>query len=104
MASSLDDVISQMQQVGIDVPARVDLAQAFQRYLRWRPSCEKKAKKSAWARLFEYRSPRGRIYITGAYGYRGDTWQVEATSTDWTPAERAEWLEQRKAAAKAAEL
>lgn len=103
MAASLDDVIAQMRQVDLDVPPKVDLAAAFRGYLRWRPSCEKKAKKSAWARLFEYRSPKGRTYITGAYGYRGDKWEVEATATDWTPAERAEWLEQRKAAAKAAE-
>jgi putative DNA primase/helicase len=103
MASSLDDVIDQMRQVGLDVPASVDLSAALKGYLRWRPSCEKKAKKSAWARLFEYTSPKGRVYITGAYGWRGDKWEVEATATDWTPAERAEWMEQRKAAAKAAE-
>jgi len=104
MANSLDDVASQMKQVGIDVPPSVDLAKAFTKYLRWRPSCEKKPKKSAWARLFEYKSPKtGRVYITGAYGLRGDSWQVEATSQDWSPAERAEWLGQRKAAARQAD-
>jgi putative DNA primase/helicase len=64
---------------------------------------EKKVKKTAWARLFEYTSSKGRVFITGAYGLRGDAWEVEATSQDWTPSERAEWMEQRKAAAKAAE-
>jgi len=105
VASNLSDVIQQMLQVGIDVPANVDLHKAFAGYLRWRPSAEKKAKKTAWARLFEYVSPKsGRVYITGAYGLRGDRWEVEATSHEWTVAERAEWQEQRKAAAKAAEV
>jgi putative DNA primase/helicase len=103
VAGSLDDVVTQMLQHGIDVPARVDLAQAFAGVIRWRPSSEKKVKKTAWARLFEYRAPSGKVYITGAYGLRGDQWQVESTSREWTVAERAEWAEQRKAAAKAAE-
>ena len=103
MAGSLEEVIRQMQARGIDVPPRVDLSKAFDTYHRWRPSCEPKAKKSAWARLFEYRSDKGRIFITGAYGWRGDTFEVEASATDWSPAERAEWQEQRKAAQKAAE-
>jgi putative DNA primase/helicase len=103
MANSLDEVRQQMAARGLDVPDRCDLSKAFDGYYRWRPSAETKAKKSAWARLFEYRSAKGKIYITGAYGWRGDQWEVEATTTEWTPAERAEWLEQRKAAAKAAE-
>lgn len=104
MAHSLDDVIRQMAQYDIDVPARVDLAKAFKGYLRWRPSSETKSKKTAWARLFEYRSEKtSRIYITGKFGVRGDAWEVEATPTDWSPAERAEWLEQRKEAERAAE-
>lgn len=102
MAKSLDDVIHQMAQVGLDVPARVDLAKAFANYLRWRPSCEKKQKKSAWARLFEYKAPSGKVYITGSFGWRDQTWKVEATATDWTPAERAEYIERMKAAEKAA--
>lgn len=103
MANSLDDVIAQMRQYGVEPTDRCDLSAAFTKYYRWRPKCETKAKKSAWARLFEYRSPNGKLFITGAFGWRNDTWEVEATPTDWTPAERAEWIQLRKAAAKAAE-
>lgn len=103
MAHSLDDVVRQMMQVGLDLPPRCSLEKAFAGYYRWRPACEPKPRKSAWARLFEYRSPGGRIFISGRFGWRGDSWPVEATATDWTPAERAEWLEQRKAAERAAD-
>lgn len=103
MADSLDEVRQQMLARGLDVPDRCDLSKAFAGYYRWKPAAEPKAKKSAWARLFEYTSPNGRVYITGAYGWRGDQWEVEATTTEWSPAERAEWMEQRKAAARAAE-
>lgn len=103
MANSLEEVRQQMLSRGLDVPDRCDLSKAFDGYYRWKPAAEPKAKKSAWARLFEYKSPKGRVYITGAYGWRGDQWEVEATTTEWSPAERAEWLEQRKAAQKAAE-
>lgn len=90
-------------QVGLDLPPRCDLQRAFTGYYRWRPACEPKAKKSAWARLHEYRSNSGRLFITGSFGWRGDVHKVEPSSTAWTPAERAEWLEQRKAAERAAE-
>lgn len=103
MASSLDDVIRQIEQAGVDVPARCDLSKAFTNYYRWKPACETKSKKSAWARLFEYKTDAGKIFITGTFGWRGDQWTVEATATEWSPAERAQWLEQKKAAAKAAE-
>ena len=101
MANSLDDVIEQIQRAGFDVPPRCDLSKAFAGYYRWRPSCELKVKKSAWARLFEYRTNDGRTFITGAFGWRGDTWQVEASSKEWSPAERAAWVEAKKAAQKA---
>lgn len=103
MAQSLDDVVRQMAAVGIEVPPSVDLNTAFSRYIRWRPSTKDK-KKSAWARLFEYVSPKsGKRYITGVFGVRGDKWDVEASQSDWSPAERAAELEARKAAEKAAE-
>jgi putative DNA primase/helicase len=95
--------MQQMARFGIDVPPRADLSKAFDGYYRWRPSAESKAKKSAWARLYEFRTDNGRSFISGAFGWRGDTWQVEATPTAWTPAERAQWQEQRKAAARAEE-
>lgn len=104
MAASLDDVVTQMLRVGIDVPARVDLSLAFDKVIRWRPAAEKKVKKTAWARLFEYKAPSGKLYVTGAFGLRADQWQVETSNRDWTTAERAEWAEQRKAVAKAVEV
>ena len=102
MANSLDDVIDQMRSVGISPPD--DLKPALSKYLRWRPDCERaKAKKSAWARLFEWQSPKSnRIYITGTFGWRGDQYTVEASTKDWSPEERAAELEARKAAEKAA--
>lgn len=87
---------------GINVPPGTDLAAAFHRVLRFRPDGDRRAKKSAWVRLYEYRSDAGRVYVTGAYGNRADTYTVEATKADWSPAERAAWLEARKAAERAA--
>lgn len=103
MANSLDDVIDQLRSVGLSAPDNLD--KAFSTYLRWKPDCEKKkGKKSAWMRLFEWTSPTTqRRYISGAYGWRGDTWNIEASTREWSPAERAAEMEARKAAAKAAE-
>lgn len=102
MANSLDDVIQQLREVGLDAPRNLD--RAFTGYVRWRPSDEKKHKKSAWIRLYEYRSPKTqRIYITGAYGWRGEQWEIRPADKDWTPAERAAALEERKAAQKEAD-
>lgn len=105
MAKDLADVIQQMASHGINLPAREDLGKAFAGYLRFRPEGARGSKKSAWVRLFEYRSASsGQVYITGAFGNRGDTFTVEATSTDWSPAERAAWLEHKKAAEKQAAI
>lgn len=101
MATSLADVADQMRGVGLSPPD--DLAKALTGFLRWRPADERKTKKSAWARLFEWRSPKtDRVYITGTFGWRGDKWQVESSTRDWSPEERAAELEARKAAEKAA--
>ncbi len=101
MANSLHDVIQQMAQRGLSVPPNVDLARAFSSYVRFRPEGEKRNKKSAWVRLFEWRSAAGRVYISGAFGNRSDTWNVEATDAGWSPADRQAHDEARKAAAKA---
>lgn len=104
MARDLDDVLRQMAAHGVRPPEGTDLDKAFRTYVRFRPDGEKRAKKSGWVRLFEYTSPTTkRVYVTGAYGWRGDTWQVEASDVDWSPAERAQWVEARKAAAKVAD-
>ena len=102
MANSLDDVIDQLRSVGLSAPDNLD--KAFSTYLRWKPDCERKPKKSAWIRLFEWSSPTtSRRYISGAYGWRGDTWNIEANTREWSPVERAAEMDARKAAAKAAE-
>lgn len=104
MAKDLNDVIAQMAAHGIHLPHSVDLGKAFAAYLRFRPDGEKRPKKSAWVRLFEYRSPTSnRTYITGAFGNRGEQWDVESSRGDWSPAERAAEMAARQAATKAAE-
>lgn len=102
MAKDLDDVMRQMAAHGIHLPARVDLNAAFRTYLRFRPEGAKSPKKSAWVRLYEFKADSGRVYISGAYGNRGDTFTVEASDSTWSPAERAAWLEHRKEAERAA--
>lgn len=92
-----------MQQVGIEVPHSLDLSKAFAKLQRFKPANQKSAKKSAWVRLHEFRAKSGKVYISGAFGWRGDQWKVEASSREWTHAERQEWAEQQRAAAKAAE-
>jgi putative DNA primase/helicase len=103
MANDIDDVMRQMREAGIEPPTGLD--RAFKGYYRWKPSGEKKNKKSAWARLYEYKSQKsGRTYITGAFGIRQEVYDIRPSDQDWTPAERAAAMEERKAAQKAAEL
>lgn len=101
MATSIDDVIAQMRAVGIEPPASFD--RAYSRVHRWKPQGEKGTKKAAWVRLYEYRSPAGRTYISGAFGIRNEVYKIEQSDHNWSPAERAAAAEERKAAAKAAE-
>lgn len=101
MANSLEDVIDQMRAVGLSAPD--NLALAFDRYLRWRPADERKSKKSAWCRLIKWTSTKtGREYVTGHFGWRGEKWPVEASTSDWSPEERAAELEARKEAERTA--
>lgn len=102
MAANLDDVMRQMAAHGIHLPASADLQAAFRTYLRFRPEGAKSPKKSAWVRLYEFKANNGRVYISGAFGNRGDTFTVEASDTTWSPADRAAWLEHRKEAERAA--
>lgn len=103
MANNLDDVYRQMAERGIRPPSDLDLHMALRGYLRFQPEGEKRRKKSAWVRLFEFTAKSGRVYISGAFGNRGDTFTIEPSDTEWTPAERAAYAEAKKAAAKAAE-
>ena len=102
MARDLDDVIRQMAERGCRPPAGTDLQLAFKQYVRFQPDGDKRRKKSGWVRLFEFTGKTGKVYITGAFGNRGDTFAVEASDQQWTPAERAAFLEAKNAAEKAA--
>lgn len=104
MAKSLDEVLAQMRGYGLEPPLKVDLKDAFTKFVRWCPPGQKAAKKTAWARLHSWVSPTTQVeYISGAFGCRGDVWHVESSNSDWSPAERAAEMEARKAADKAAE-
>lgn len=103
MAKDLRDVMRQMAERGCSPPPGTDLDVAFRRYVRFQPDGDKRRKKSAWVRLFEFTGKNGKVYISGAFGNRGDQWAVEASDTEWSPADRAAFIEARKAAAKAAD-
>jgi putative DNA primase/helicase len=101
MANSLEDVAEQMRGVGLSPPK--DLSKALGGYVRWKPDAERRAKKNAWVRLFEWSSPTtSRTYITGAYGWASSQWLVESATKDWSPEERSAELAARKEAEKAA--
>lgn len=102
MARDLTDVLDQMAQHGIRPAGNVDFDLAFRRYVRFKPDGQKGAKKTAFVRLSEYVSKSGQRYISGVFGNRGDVWKVESSAADWSPAERAAWVEAQKAAAKVA--
>lgn len=103
MAKDLQDVIRQMALHGCEPPASLNLELAFQKIVRFRPVGQKKAKKNAWVRLSEFKAKSGRVYVDGVFGHRDEMWQVESSNDDWSPADRAAYLEARKASAKAAE-
>lgn len=96
MARNLAEVARQIEERGLELPHSVDLGAAFDKIIRWRPPGDKR--KSAWARLFEHKGQSGKVFVTGVFGVRGDKWNVEAANEEWTPAERAEWIDARKKA------
>ncbi len=97
MALTLDDVQQQLLQRGIEPPPAGLLA-ADGKKVTWAGDARKPRKKNAWAALQEWRSPKtGKVYVVGRYGIRDEWWAVEPTQTDWTPAERSAWIEERKA-------
>lgn len=104
MAKDLDDVLRQMAQHGCAPPPSTNLEQAFTRIVRFKPEGQKKNKKNAWVRLHEFKSSAtGRVYVNGVFGHRDEMWRIEASSDDWSPADRAAYIEARKAAARQAE-
>lgn len=101
MALTLDDVIGQMRERGIEPPAKLDVD--GKKYT-WAGDPRKPKKKNAWCVLHEWTSPKsGRTYLVGRYGIRDAHWAVEPTQVEWSPAEKTAWLERRKAIEKEAE-
>jgi hypothetical protein len=82
MARDLNDVLDQMAQHGIRPATSIDLSLAFRRYVRFRPEGQRGTKKSAFVRLSEYKDKAGRVYVTGVFGNRGDTFRVEASGAE----------------------
>ncbi len=96
MALSLEDVAHQMRERGIEPPAQL---YADGKKITWAGNPAKPKKKNAWCVLYEWVSPKNqKVYITGVYGMgdASNTFKVEATELDWSPAERSAWQEQRK--------
>lgn len=101
MALSVEDVIAQMTERGIEPPP--DLAADGKKYT-WAGDPRKPKKKNAWCVLHEWVSPKSnRTYVVGRYGIRDEHWAVEPTQVEWSPAEKTAWLERRKALEKEAE-
>lgn len=102
MALSIDDVLNQMRERGIEPPS-ADLVVDGKK-ITWAGDLRKPKKKNAWAVLKEWSSPKsGRTYIVGRFGIRDEYWSIEPTQAEWTPAEKTAWLEQRKALEKEAD-
>lgn len=101
MATSIDDVLNQMRDRGIEPPA--DLEPSGKK-ITWAGDARKPKKKNAWAVLHEWSSPKsGRVFIVGIYGIRDQWWTIEPTQIEWSPAEKLAWQEKQKAIEKAAE-
>lgn len=103
MALSLDDVINQIREHGIEPPATLV---ADGKKFTWAGTPGKPKKKNAWAILHEWQSPKSqKTYIVGVYGCgdQSNFWKVEPTETEWTPAEKTAWLDRRKALDKEAD-
>lgn len=97
MAIDLQDVIKQMRERGIESPAALE---ADGKKHTWAGTPGKPKKKNAWAILHEWTSPKsGKTFIVGVYGCgdQSSWWSVEPTELDSSPAEKAAWLEKKKA-------
>lgn len=97
MASDLRDIVDQMAAVGIFVPAGYQLVAAGT-YKRFRPEGQTSKKKSAWYRIYENFTKSGKIYYSGSFGIRTETYLIKASTNDWTPEERKEAKEFAKKA------
>lgn len=97
MASDLRDIVDQMAAVGIFVPAGYQLV-ATGTYKRFRPEGQASKKKSAWYRIYENFTKSGKIYYSGSFGIRTESYLIKASTNDWTAEERKEAKEFAKKA------
>lgn len=103
MALSIDDVLNQIRDHGIEPPA--DLVADGKKFT-WAGTPGKPKKKNAWAILHEWQSPKSRkTYIVGVYGCgdQSNFWKVEPTEVEWSPAEKTAWIDRKKAIDKEAD-
>lgn len=95
MANTIDDVLRQMAERGIEPPP--DIAPDGKKRT-WAGDARKPKKRNAWGVFYEWTSPKtGKVYVVGRYGIRDEHWAVEPTQTEWSPAEKTAWLERKKA-------
>lgn len=95
MALSIDDVLAQMRERGIEPPTKALVPDG--KKATWAGDAAKPKKKNAWAVLHEWKSPKtDKVYVVGHYGIRDEHWPVEATQVEWSPAEKTAWLERQK--------
>jgi predicted P-loop ATPase/phage/plasmid primase-like uncharacterized protein len=103
VALSIDDVLNQIRDHGIEPPA--DLVADGKKFT-WAGTPGKPKKKNAWAILHEWKSPKtDKTYIVGVYGCgdQSNFWKVEPTEVEWSPAEKSAWLDRKKAIEKEAD-
>lgn len=94
MANTLEDVINQMRDRGIEPPPDLYLDG---KKITWAGDPRRPKKKNAWCSLKEWTSPRtNRTFIVGRFGIRDEHWAIEPTQTEWSPAEKTAWMEQRR--------
>jgi putative DNA primase/helicase len=95
MANSVDDVLQQMLERGMELPPKQLVPDG--KKVTWAGDARRPNKKNAWCVLHEWASPKThKTFVVGRYGIRDENWQVEPTQTEWSPAEKTAWLERRK--------
>lgn len=98
MASTLRDVADQMASVGIFVPEGHQLKPTAPGFGRFRPAGQKSRKVSAWYRIYENRTSKGKIYYAGSFGIRQEVYLIKPSADDWTPEEKKEIAENARKA------
>ena len=75
------DIIDQMAAVGIFVPPGYEL-KVSGKYERFRPADQKSKKKAAWYRLYENFTKSGKIYYSGSFGIRTESYLIKPSTKD----------------------